>query len=146
MEDKKTCTKCNKTKPVSEFHKCSRNPDGLRYRCKKCVNKIDREYYASTIKRRFSRFAIWIKKNHGVTGEEYKEMLSRQGGVCAICGKVNITKSKRLAIDHCHKTGKIRGLLCGRCNMGIGQFDDKASLLIAAAEYIRKSITLPEQE
>ena len=147
MQEKlKKCSGCKRTKSVAQFHKCSRNPDGLRYRCKVCVNRIDREYYGSSQKRRFSRFAIWIKRKHGITGEQYKATLKLQNGVCDICGKVNPNKSRRLAVDHCHKTGQFRGLLCGKCNIGISQFNDNSELLRKAILYVEKPIILPKEK
>lgn len=60
-----------------------------------------------------------LKKLYGITVEQYNEMLESQGGVCAICHDNNIRELK-LAVDHDHETGKVRGLLCDRCNRGIG--------------------------
>ncbi len=138
----KKCARCGTTKPVTQFPKCLRNPDGLRYHCRLCANKIDREYYARSQKRRFSQFAFYIKRRHGVTSEQYGEVLKLQKGVCAICGKLNPNKNRRLALDHCHTNGQFRGLLCGKCNIGIGQFNDNANLLRKAALYIEKSLIL----
>jgi len=64
-------------------------------------------------------------------------MICDQAGRCAICGTPE-QEGKKLAVDHCHSTGKIRDLLCDRCNAGIGYFLEKSELLIAAAEYLRK--------
>lgn len=69
-------------------------------------------------------------------------MLASQGGVCAICGQPETIVKKggvvaSLAIDHCHETGKVRGLLCGRCNLGIGCLRHDAETALAAAEYLR---------
>jgi hypothetical protein len=80
-----------------------------------------------------------LKTNYGITPETYEVMREMQGGRCVICG----TDKPRgnhgtLCIDHDHKTGKVRGLLCGTCNRALGFFKDSESLLIAAAEYIRK--------
>jgi hypothetical protein len=68
--------------------------------------------------------------------EEYLVMVSRQKGVCAICKKIN-KNGRALAIDHCHKTGKVRGLLCGKCNIGIGLLDDDIKLLQKATKYLK---------
>ncbi len=139
----KKCTICGITKPITQFHKCSRNPDRLRFRCKLCANKTDREYYASSQKRRFSRFTLCLMRRHGVTSEQYSATLKLQNGVCAICRGLNPNKNRRLAFDHCHTTGQFRGLLCGKCNIGIGQFNDNPDLLRKAALYIEKPIILP---
>lgn len=65
-----------------------------------------------------------LRRNFGITLEQYTEMLVKQGGVCAVCGGLNPTPTRRLAVDHDHKTGKIRGLLCGPCNLHLGKFED----------------------
>lgn len=66
-------------------------------------------------------------------------MLASQGGGCAICGKVRLTKGKQyMAIDHCHVTGKVRGILCNWCNKGLGLFEDKPENLTQAIEYLAK--------
>ncbi len=73
---------------------------------------------------------------------KYKEMLKSQGGVCAICGKGEQRKYKgkviRLSIDHNHKTGKMRGLLCHNCNVGIGHFSDSIEFLLKAITYLKE--------
>jgi hypothetical protein len=65
-----------------------------------------------------------LQRFYGITLEQYNEMFEKQGGVCAICGakpsKVNGTKKKHLHVDHDHKTGKVRGLLCVTCNVKLG--------------------------
>lgn len=82
-----------------------------------------------------------LRNRFGITLEEYEEMLERQDGKCAICGKAESALSnagipgKMLAVDHDHETGRVRGLLCQRCNIGIGQFQT-AQALIMAAEYL----------
>jgi len=71
--------------------------------------------------------------------EDYRRMVEKQDGRCAICGRTAIQaslKRKRLAIDHCHKSGKIRGLLCISCNSGLGHFGDDLSLLLKAVAYL----------
>jgi hypothetical protein len=80
--------------------------------------------------------SLWrakLARVYKMTQEQYTEMLERQRGGCAICGK---TEDKRLAVDHCHITGRVRGLLCSRHNRGLGYFSDSPSLLNKAAEYL----------
>lgn len=80
----------------------------------------------------------------GLTLDGYQSMLESQGGVCFICKKPEKAtdprsgKVKDLAVDHCHQTNKIRGLLCSNCNRGIGLFCDDPSLLQSAIDYLRK--------
>ena len=75
-----------------------------------------------------------MKRKYGITYEDFLEMRDKQGGVCAICGGDN--GDKHLAIDHCHTTGKIRGLLCNNCNTAIGMLQDDPTLLNKAVEYL----------
>ncbi len=78
-----------------------------------------------------------LKAKYGITEEIYEKLLSGQGGVCAICQRHQ--RYKRLAVDHCHKTGQVRGLLCENCNRGIGRFFDSSLRLRNAADYIDKA-------
>jgi hypothetical protein len=71
----------------------------------------------------------------GLSANEYRGMLAQQGGVCAICCQF-CSARKHLAVDHCHKTGKVRGLLCNSCNTGLGMLQDSARLLAAAQAYL----------
>lgn len=79
-----------------------------------------------------------IRRKYGITLEEYEQKLEDQGGVCAICGKPDEVEGRRMAIDHCHDTGAVRGLLCGNCNRGLGNFQDSHQLVAKAAEYLLK--------
>lgn len=86
-----------------------------------------------------------LKYEYGITSEDYDNMLLKQKGVCSICGliEVKINKEtglpKRLAVDHCHKTGKVRGLLCFHCNSSLGKFQDSIELLQNAIDYLKKN-------
>jgi hypothetical protein len=78
-----------------------------------------------------------MKAVYGLTLEDYDAMLEAQGGVCAICGGGPIGgREKYLCVDHDHETGKVRGLLCGHCNTGIGKLKHDSSILAAAIEYL----------
>lgn len=77
-----------------------------------------------------------LKKNYGITIAEYDQMFSSQSGKCAICETHQDNLSKRLAVDHCHTTGKLRKLLCEKCNRGLGFFQDSPVLLKKAMEYL----------
>jgi hypothetical protein len=84
---------------------------------------------------------LHFKRYYGMDVAEYKRLLDVQGGVCAICKGTEKTKRGDklgfLAVDHCHKTGDIRGLLCSSCNTGIGRFADDPELVDRAAAYLR---------
>lgn len=75
------------------------------------------------------------KTLYGITPEQYQDMLQAQGGVCAICRNTCST-GRKLCVDHCHETGRIRGLLCSECNNGIGKLKDSPTLLRIAANYL----------
>jgi hypothetical protein len=83
--------------------------------------------------------ASHLRKKFGITVEDYDRILEAQGGGCAICdNSVNRNSPSRLYmhIDHDHKTGRIRGVLCDRCNQAIGHFEDDPALLRRAADYL----------
>jgi hypothetical protein len=77
-------------------------------------------------------------KKYGISFDDYQRMLIEQNGVCKICRKPE-KKGKSLSVDHNHKTGKVRGLLCSRHNTGLGCFEDDAALLRSAADYLEKN-------
>lgn len=77
----------------------------------------------------------YMKRRYGITVEDYDKMLAEQNGVCAICEKKD---KRRLAVDHCHKTGTVRGLLCSSCNISVGRFDDNPDTLKRAIEYLQR--------
>lgn len=81
-------------------------------------------------------------KQWGISYDYYLEMLLEQGGVCAICFGLD-KSNKNLSVDHDHSTGKVRGLLCGLCNSGLGMFKDNIDNIERAIEYLNKS-RLPE--
>lgn len=80
---------------------------------------------------------IWLKYQYGITEKEWLDKIASQGGVCAICRKV----PKRWHVDHNHISGSVRGILCGPCNQGIGQFKDDPILLRTAADYLETHIS-----
>lgn len=82
-----------------------------------------------------------LRRNFGITLAEYEHMIVAQNGVCAICRKPCKT-GRRLAVDHDHDTGKVRGLLCAGCNIGIGQMNEDPMRLRVAADYL-ESGSLP---
>jgi hypothetical protein len=77
-----------------------------------------------------------LSKNYGITEDEYKRLFDQQHGVCAICGRTETGKHGYLCVDHDHKTNKIRGLLCYRCNAALGQVNDNASILEKMIVYL----------
>lgn len=76
-------------------------------------------------------------RRYGITVDEYDAMLRAQGFACAIC-QSSCGTGRRLSVDHDHATGRVRGLACHRCNVGLGYFRDRPALLEAAAAYLRR--------
>lgn len=102
-----------------------------------------KQYYKTKTKEQHIRYSL--KHSYGITLEKYNEMLLKQNEVCAICKNRDIYMDKtgqqfyrRLAVDHCHESGKIRGLLCSGCNGGLGLFRDDYKLLEQAIIYLNK--------
>lgn len=83
-----------------------------------------------------------LKDRYGITIAEYNEMLVSQDMGCAICGSLTPKRkgSEHLVVDHCHDSGEVRGLLCYKCNVGLGSFEDDLTLLIKAAGYLEKNL------
>ena len=79
-----------------------------------------------------------IRQDYGITIDQYNEMFSKQNGCCGICGKhqSNEEMGRRLAVDHCHTTKKVRGLLCRKCNTALGLFRDNPELIQKALSYL----------
>lgn len=115
----KKCSNCKTSKPLDEFHRQAKGRLKRASWCKVCANSIYREArkrtYSPEQKRRWQ-----IKTRYGLTVAEVEALFAAQNGCCGICRK----PMARLHIDHDHVTGNVRGLLCHRCNIVIGGFDD----------------------
>lgn len=99
-----------------------------------------KDRYANDEKYRDSLKNSQYLNRYGITLGEYNQLLKDQNGGCAICGTADVGKGRKyFCIDHNHKTGKVRGLLCPKCNQGIGLLQDSPRILITAAEYLKKS-------
>ena len=88
-------------------------------------------------RRMFGNRWDYLKRRFGITKAQYDGMLLAQKGTCAICGQFE-KKNRRLSVDHCHKTGKVRGLLCLVCNSALGKFRDDIQTLVKAQEYLKR--------
>ena len=140
----KRCPKCKQTKPLSEYHRNKSRSDGLAAQCKPCTLEYLREYHLTTKgkasrlrSRRKDQQKHKMKHKYGITPEIYKGMLEDQNGACGICGGNN--KGRRLCVDHCHKTEKVRGLLCNTCNSGIGYLKDNIDIMASAISYLQQN-------
>lgn len=105
------------------------------------AQRRNRERRMDPIARR-ARQSTLLKSTYGITIDEYDAMLLAQGNRCKICRVVfdSAVSRNRACVDHCHRTGTVRGLLCGHCNTGIGYFDERPEVLEAAAEYARAAM------
>ena len=120
----KKCSKCGEVKPLDQFHVNRKCKDGHYSACIPCRRPVKR--------------AEVLKRLYGITVEDYDYMLKRQHYGCKICGK-QCDSGMRLAVDHCHSTGAIRGLLCGKCNKAIGLLDDDVNRMNLAQQYLTAS-------
>ena len=118
-EPLKFCSKCNSEKPLTEFYKKDRT-GRLDSTCKRCRIIAQRE------------------KTLGITDDEYWALYWKQNGRCGICHKrINSRRYKRFAVDHDHKTGKIRGLLCHQCNTALGLLKDDPLAIDRAKDWVK---------
>jgi hypothetical protein len=145
----KTCPKCKENLPASAFNLSNRR-DGYQTYCRACHNKMQREKYNSDPEAKAKRQLregrrkekdplvsrkAELKRLYGITWEDYLKIFQEQGEVCAIC-KEDCSTKKMLSVDHDHKTGKVRGLLCNGCNTSLGRFKDSVILLQRAIDYL----------
>lgn len=157
------CSKCICHKPDEAFRIRPDRPRSGKRRgrfssCKDCEEKYrklpkSRELQNERVKRSKNRLRTRnlpklrqmerrqnLKRNYGMTLEDYESLVTLHNGVCAICGeKPTKGRGKKLHIDHDHATGKIRGLLCGQCNSALGNFKDNVAILKSAIKYLRKN-------
>lgn len=127
------CRDCREFKSSDCFYKNYKRKDGLTSRCKICFLKNKSKYSRN---HKYDRY--------GITNDQYNEMFLSQNGTCFICNQPETLKDKRgirsLAVDHDHSNGKVRGLLCSKCNRGIGCFNDNPELMIKASQYIARHV------
>jgi hypothetical protein len=140
----KECRHCNKLKALELFHRNKEMRDGRSSYCKPCASE---------------RSSLWKSKNkdkardtdlrrkYNLSLDDYESLYEEQGGSCVICGLRGSKVSRQtLFIDHCHKTGLVRGLLCHHCNSGLGYFRDDPLLLKKAQWYLNRLIETQEEE
>ena len=126
----KTCPICNESKSSDNFWK--RKNGNCQSYCKICT------YENRPIEYKQERVDAHILKAYGLTPEQWQLMFNQQNGNCKICGVNSSQVDRRFAVDHCHKTGKNRGLLCGTCNRALGLFKDDSKLLLKASKYLEE--------
>lgn len=156
----RVCCLCKENKPIEQFTKDKHDKTGYTYSCTKCRYIREKKRYqdnpeAEVIRKQKAkeRHRIYskteqgiinsrrshLKRTFGISLELYNEMLKNQNGVCAICKQFNTHGQHAvLAVDHCHDTGNIRGLLCYKCNTALGQFQDNINNLEKAISYLKQ--------
>lgn len=136
----KRCRDCSAIKEISEFPLTGRNRAYRGSYCRPCLAKKIREKRARNPVEHRQRYRDYqLKSMYGIPAGGYERMLDLQGGVCAICRKRERWKGKSLCVDHDHKTGAVRGLLCNSCNTGLANFCENTESLLNAAAYLRAS-------
>lgn len=148
----KICSRCQTEKSHDLFHPDKSKRNGLSTYCRVCANAASKErYYANpeAARARSNEFRTgqplnyrdnWLRSVYKITLDEYDEMVTSQDGKCAICLKVETVtasgKVRRLAVDHDHTTGAVRGLLCMKCNRALGLMNDDAERIVRMASYL----------
>ena len=145
-----------------KIYRCKKEKrNGIQYIwivCIECENLRKNKWQLENPKRSKELASVWYKTEKGIisrrkkqlkkydlTIDQYNSMLKSQNNVCAICMKEEIVisglakKFKNMAVDHDHKTGKIRGILCHNCNRALGHFHDSETKMISAIKYIRRN-------
>lgn len=138
----KWCGSCQSVKPAGEFFANKNQADGLQGHCKQCGREKQASWRANN-REKHNRLCADArrKKRLGIEPSKYDALLEAQGGCCAICKGLCITKTgtgiqKSLAVDHDHETGAVRGLLCARCNTALGLLGDDPVRVAAALAYV----------
>ena len=143
--DIKTCSKCDKPFPLSEFYKRSKG-NGLYSACKTChkqqsviwqaahSDKVRNIKRLSARRHKDTRKNYRLKKAYGISLEEYQEKVHLQHNLCDICKKPMSSPQ----VDHNHRTNKLRALLCKSCNQGLGMFQDNIDVVQEAAIYLTR--------
>lgn len=142
------CSSCQTPKPVEDFFANPRVKRGHYSECKTCNSDRTKRWRQAHPDRMKERRKKWVSQNrelqaaltrksalnrrYGMSPEDYDALVKAQGGACAICG----CSDKRLVIDHCHQTGRVRVLLCDKCNRGLGCINDDPVLIARAAEVL----------
>lgn len=145
----KKCPACKEVLPRTSFGlRNEKNSMGINFSnsyCRSCEGTANSEKARRSYrkhpelkeKRAAANRIFKLKKNYGITVEEYERLLASQNGVCAICEGTSIQKNRKfLYVDHCHTTGNVRGILCYSCNLGIGNFQDDTRKMEKAIYYL----------
>lgn len=161
----KRCKKCGETKPLDDFYREKGCRDGHRPECKACNLAAKKAWYQRNREHAIAKAKRWqqenperhnatqrayraanpdrlreghLRRKFGITIEDYAAMLEAQGGGCAICGRPE-PEGGSLHVDHDHVTGRVRGLLCFRCNGALGNLDEDVDRLADAMAYLDRA-------
>ena len=145
-QEVKKCTKCGEEKQLSEFWQKSYvkkdGTKGFRPSCKQCEisKKLEKYHQGGGKEEQKKRSFRALMHSYGITEEIYQQEREKQNYKCLLCGADEIDQHHgRLFVDHCHKTGKYRGLLCTTCNTGLGAFKDNVEVMQKAIEYLNET-------
>jgi len=135
MAATKHCSKCMEDKPLHAFHIQASGPKGRRSRCRVCIADDQRERYDSE-KQRW----VVVKSRYGITRDEYYQLYASQNGRCAICRRDEsaISRGTFFCIDHDHKGGQVRGLLCTECNLAVGYLESTGASVASVSAYLER--------
>lgn len=137
----KRCTCCTIEKPLEEFYWANKKKTYRHSKCHECRRNQFKQWAKTEGGKKTKRNGI-LRRNFGLTREQYETMYKNQNGLCAICKKEEIQIRRgsisRLSVDHHHETRQVRGLLCSCCNMGLGSFGENIKTMELAIEYIVK--------
>lgn len=118
-----------------EYREKNKQKISLYRKARRSISRqLDNEHYARTKDRHRE---LTASKKYGISIEEYRELFKKHDNKCAICGSIETAKNKVLAVDHDHNTGKVRGLLCGKCNRGLGFLQDNLLLIEKIKIYLQ---------
>ncbi|WP_112468136.1 endonuclease VII domain-containing protein [Streptomyces triticisoli] len=132
----KRCARCRRELPLTAFARDKNRRDGLRVRCRECVA----EHSAAHSRRRREAMGkpVRVKRRYGITEAERDMLVASQRGVCCIC-----LPAPPAHVDHCHETGRVRGVLCFSCDAALGQFKDRPDVIRRAAAYVEGNVWKP---
>lgn len=143
----KRCIKCNGLLSLQYFTKDASKKDGRSIYCQSCQRRKQKEYRKNTPekqkeykKRHHSSEKsrdYSLRYRYGMTSSQFDIMFESQGRICALCNS-DKSDSKNFVVDHCHKTGKVRGILCSYCNRALGMLKDDTEILKKAIIYLSK--------
>lgn len=141
VAETKTCKGCGEPKLLERFYGRKGNRDGLSNTCRTCEDVRSRAWQAANPERtRVTNKRTALRRYYGMTIEQYEEMLLGQDGRCACCGTDKPGgPGGTLHVDHNHRTGKVRGLICSDCNTGIGKLGDDLNGVANAMAYLQRA-------